>query len=183
MKKSIMLIVLLSLIAGCATTNLNVFQKKSKLNIQHYCSSPFEVDLVGENGIHKARLNFEFQNNNNYHSWFITTNGLNKQSYGLKADRIQFYVDDQIFDLYNPSYEKMSKKKQVQTDLENHSNTYYLNENFFKKIICCDKILMHIITENGEFDTAFSKQAIEDIGIFYQFIKINVIDNVSVIIR
>ncbi|NQV18809.1 MAG: hypothetical protein HQ534_09730 [Armatimonadetes bacterium] len=182
MKKSIMLLVLLSFIAGCATTNLNVFQKKSKSNIQYYCSSTFEVDLVGENGIHKAQLNFEFQKHNNYHSWFITTNDLDMQSYGLKTDRIQFYVDDQIFDLYNPSYVEKSKK-QVQTDLKSHKNTYYLNENFFKKIICCDKILMHTITENGEFETTFSKQAIEDIGIFYQFIKINVIDNVSVIIR
>jgi len=104
------------------------------------------------------------------------------QSYGLELNRIQFHVDDQIFDLYNPSYKEKSKN-QVQTDLENYSNIYYLNENFFKKNICCDKILMHTITENGEFDTAFSKQAIEDIGIFYQFIKINVIDNVSVIIR
>ncbi len=182
MKKSILLLVLLSFILGCATTNLNVFQKKSKLNIQHYCSSPFEVDLVGENGIHKAQLNFEFQNQNNYHSWFITTNGLNGQSSELKTKRIQFYVDDQIFDLYNPSYGEKSKK-QVQTDLKNHKNTYYLNEKFFKKIVCCDKILMHTITENGEFDTVFSKQTIEDIGIFYQFIKINVIDNITVVIR
>ena len=182
MKNSIILFVLLSFIAGCATTNLNIFQKKSKSNIQHYYSSPFKVDLIGKNGIHEAVLNFEFQNHNNYHSWFITTNGLDEQSLGLRPDRIQFYVDDQIFDLYNPSYEEKSKK-QVQTDLENQKNIYYLNEKFFKKIICCDKILMHTITEEGEFDTVFSKQAIEDIGIFYQFIKINVIDNFSVFIR
>ena len=176
LNRSILLIIILLFLVSCATTNFNVLQKESKTNTQHFCSSPFEVELINENKTHKAVLNFEFQDHNNYHSWFITASGLNGQSFDFKTNRIQFYVDDQVFDLCNPILGTNSQ-------YHNQKEMFFLNEKFFKKIVCCDKILMHMITDEGEFNTVLSKQAIEDIGIFYQFIKINVIDNISVVIR
>ncbi len=62
-------------------------------------------------------------------------------------------------------------------------NVYFLSTAFYKKIVHAKQVKMYLNSEKKEFEGMFTKKDIKNFGIFYNYIRKNVIDNKTVIIK
>ena len=182
MKKFIYFLSLIVLLSGCATTGFDVLEINRKIlpkGVKGYYSSPIEIEL--KNIEETANFNLEFIYSKDSHSWFLTLTGFEKNT-GLFIKKIKFLIDDDPMETESIISTEFEVDYPVVIPMEDR-NVYFLNTDFYKKIVHAKQVKMFLNSESKEFEGIFTKEDIKNFGVFYKYIKKNVIDNKTVIIK
>ena len=182
--KLFILLLLIPLLFCCSTTGFDIYYKDTKtsyLDVIHYCSSPLEIKVHGNEETTYASMKLEFIRKNNLNYWFVTANFIDGKFKLLKPNKIKLYIGESSYIIQNLP-ELVNKEKMIMYNKEKRTITFFLNEKFFREIIFAKRVLMRIFTDEGEYNAFFSNQEIENIGLFYRYIENNVLDNKITII-
>ena len=183
MKKIAILLGVL-LLAACASTNLKIIDKSDALqgkNVIYYQCSPMKINIFHENSICDADMYLEFKKIDQNYQWLMTIDCSQVYSTWAELKSVQLELDN-----YSTpsSKEKVIKvdEKLIINDSIMHTNSFYVNDEFLKRIIHADEVLITAVCNGNEAVINLADTQIEQIGMFYQYIKRNILNNASVII-
>ena len=182
--KIIALILGVLLLVACASTNLSIVDKSDTSqgkNSIHYHCSPMKINVFHDNTITDADMFLEFKKIGQEYYWLLAIDCSRVNATWTELKSVKLELDN---------YKKpASREKVVMTD-ENlivndtttHTNSFYVNDDFLKRIIHADEVLITAVCNSNEAVINLANQQIEQIGMFYQYIKRNILNNSSVII-
>ena len=182
--KTIAVLLGVLLLAACASTNLKIIDKSDALqgkDALHYQCSPVKINIFHENSICDADMYLEFKKIGHSFQWLMTIDYSQVYSSWTELKSVQLELDN-----YSTpsSKEKIIKvdEKLIINDPIMRTNSFYVNDDFLKRIIHADEVLITAFCNNNEAVINLAETQIEQIGMFYQYIKRNILNNVSVII-
>ncbi|MBN2018414.1 MAG: hypothetical protein JW794_09855 [Candidatus Cloacimonetes bacterium] len=183
---AVMLIILLVILffTSCASTNLKIIDKSDELgekNAIHYHCSPMQVTIFHDSETTVADLFLEFKKIGSTYRWYMTIDCSQVQPTWTELKSIKLELDN-----YNkPS----SKEKAIQIESElilndpsNHTNSFFVNNDFLKRIIHAHEVMITAHCNGDEAIINLAQSQINQIGMFYQYIQRNILNNASVII-
>ncbi len=182
--KIIALILGVLLLVACASTNLQIVDKSDTVqgkNAIHYHCSPMKINIFHENSTIIADMFLEFKKIGQNYQWFMTIDCSQVVATWTELKKVKLELDN-----FNKPYSR-EKTVIIDTDLiinnpETHTNSFFVNDDFLKRIIHADEVLITAVCNSNEAVINLANQQIEQIGMFYQYIKRNILNNSSVII-
>jgi len=172
------------LLAACASTNLKIIDKSDALqgkDAVYYQCSPVKINIFHENSICDADMFLEFKKIGQSYQWLMTIDCSQVYSSWTELKSVQLELDNYSVP---SSKEKIIKldEKLIINDSVKHTNSFYVNDDFLKRIIHADEVLITAVCNGNEAVIKLADPQIEQIGMFYQYVKRNILNNASVII-
>jgi len=140
-----------------------------------------KINIFHENSICDADMYLEFKKIDQNYQWLMTIDCSQVYSTWAELKSVQLELDN-----YSTpsSKEKVIKvdEKLIINDSIMHTNSFYVNDEFLKRIIHADEVLITAVCNGNDAVINLADTQIEQIGMFYQYIKRNILNNASVII-
>lgn len=172
------------LLVSCASTPFRIVDKSDELqgkNAIYYHCSPMKINIFHEKAMSNANMFIEFKKIGQEYFWMLTIDcsPVNASWTELKSVKLEL-----------ENYHKHSLKEKVImidkdliiNDPDKHTNSFYVNDEFLKRIIHVDEVLITAVCNGNQAVINLADKQIEQIGMFYQYIQRNILNNASVII-
>ena len=182
--KIIALLLGVFLLVACASTNLSIVDKSDTSqgkNAIHYQCSPMKINVFHDNAITDADMFLEFKKIGEEYYWLLTIDCSRVAATWTELKSVKLELDN---------YNKPASREKVVVvdedliinDTTTHTNSFYVNDKFLKRVIHADEVLITAVCNGNEAVINLANAQIEQIGMFYQYIKRNILNNASVII-
>ncbi len=182
--KIIASIVGILLLVSCASTNLKIIDvsdSQEGRNAIHYHCAPMQITVFHDNQTTAADLFIEFKKIGKDYKWFITLDCSQVQSTWteLKSVKLEFDNTEKT-----SAYENIIHidSNLILNNPTTHTNSFFVNNDFLKKIIHAHGVMITARCNEQEAFINLAQPQINQIGMFYQYIQRNVLNNASVII-
>lgn len=172
------------LLVSCASTNLKIIDKSDELgekNAIHYHCAPMKVTIFHDNETTVADLFLEFKKIGTTYKWFMTLDCSQVKPTWTELRSIKLELDN-----YNKPSSR-EKTIQIESDLilnnpSAHTNSFFVNTDFLKRIIHAHEVMITAHCNDDKAIINLAQSQIIQIGMFYQYIQRNILNNASVII-
>ena len=170
--KCLMILLIGFVMISCATSGFDIYEKTSacpiNIGLQYY-STPIYLNFSGNSHNITSVLNLEMLYCQGNENWMIAIEFLGELNGKIDLNEMIFFLDGEPYPVQNSSIIKGIHK-------------FVIGEDFFKMMIFTKNADLKFLFDEKEFNAEISDQDRINIGLFYRSLKVNVIDNQTIII-
>lgn len=180
MKKYLYLILPIILV-GCSTMGFNVYQEKTAAGITLYQSSQIAVPMVSNQNNQEIRVVLKYWTLDTKSGWLISVD-CPAELINSAETRLIIFCDDEMFE-FPVNVVQMNNKVSEQVAEGRYDIDFQANQAIFKTIIFAKNTSLIAEYPDGKMEGRLTVSNRDDFGLFYNYIRKNVIENKTVIYK